>query len=220
MVQEFTQEMKNATHEVLREVHTALPGKIISFNPDKCEADVLPYGKFKLPDGSQLDYPQINGVPVYVMQGSGQTATFAYPIKPGDECLLLFSEQALDTWRTQAESDTDLKFDLTNAVALVGLFSQPNPLVKEACDDDAVIIEKDGERIRLKKGEICIQDTAGQSITLTPDAVTLTVNSLAIQASGAVTVQAAGSATVQASGNVEVNAGGNVAIKGAAIDLN
>jgi len=196
MIQEFTQEIKDHMHDVLREVHTSIPGKIVTFDPADCTATVQPFGKFKKPDGSKLDYPQINEVPVYVMQGSGQTATVAHPINPDDECLILFSEQALDTWRTKAESDTDLCFDLTNAAALVGLFSKPNPLVKEACADNSIIIEKDGERVRLKKGETYIRDTAGQSIIMTPDAVTIIANKVNVQTSGGATVTAAGNVTV------------------------
>jgi len=137
---------------------------------------VQPFGKFAKPDGSRLDYPQVHEVPVYVMQGGGQTATFVYPINPGDECILFFSEQALDAWRERAESDTDLRFDLTNAMTIVGFFARPNPLVREACADNSIIIEKDGERIRLKKGETYVRDTAGQSLTFVPERVAVEAN--------------------------------------------
>jgi hypothetical protein len=202
--QEVMQELKLLMADTIRGVHTMIPGKVVTFDPDKCEADILPCGKFKKPDGEFMDFPRINGVPVYFPQGAGQTATIVYPVKAGDECMLIFSEQALDTWRTGAASDTDLRFDLTNAAAIVGLFSRVNPLVKEACDDNALIIEKDGERVRLKKGETYIRDTAGQSITMTPAQTTMIVNNL----------------VVQSSGNVTIAAGGNVAITGARIDLN
>lgn len=196
MMQLFTQEMKNLISDMISDVHTAIPGRITSFDPEKCEASILPYGKFRKPDGELIDYPKISGVPVYFPQGAGQTATIVYPVKPEDECLLLFSEQALDTWQTGAESDTDLRFDLSNAVAIVGLFSKPNALVKEACDDDSLIVEKDGERVRLKKGETYIRDTAGQSITMTPDATTMIVNNLIVTSKGEVSITAAGTMTL------------------------
>ena len=152
MLQEFTQELKNVVLDILRGVHTVIMGKIVTYDPDKNLASILPDGKFKKPDGSMMDYPKLNKVPVYIMQGSEQTATFVYPIKKDDECIILFSEQALDTWLTKAKSDTDLKFDLSNAVAVVGMFAKPNPLIKEACKDNSIIIEKDGERVRLHDG--------------------------------------------------------------------
>jgi hypothetical protein len=164
-LQEFTQEMKSFVYDMIRDIHTAMPGKIVAFNPDKCEADVLPFGKWKKPDGGMLDYPKIPGVSVYFPQGTGQTASIVYPVKPGDECILLFSEQALDTWRTGATSDTDLRFDLQNAIALVGLFSKPNALAKEACDSGAIIIDRSGTRIALTDRDIAL--TAGGNISLT-----------------------------------------------------
>jgi len=205
-MQEFTQEIKNMMLDRLRDVHTILPGKIVTFDPDKCEASILPYGKYKKPDGSMMDFPQLNEVPVYVMQGSEQTATVVYPVKPDDECLVLFTEQTLETWRTGAESHTDLRFDLSNATAIIGMFSKPNALIKEACDDDSLIIEKDGERLRLKKGETYIRDTAGQSITLTPDKTTMIVNNLVIMTGGNIDITAGGNITTTASGNIKETA--------------
>ena len=199
MIQEFTQEIKDHVHDILSEIHTTIPGKIVAFDPDDCTATIQPFGFFKKPDGSKLAYPQLNDVPVHTMQGSGQTATFAMPIRPGDDCLIFFAEQALDTWRTKAESDTELHFDLTNASALVGLFSTPNRLIREACADDAIIIEKDGARIRLKKGEASIRDNAGQSITLTPTEVSIVANSVNVQTSGSATVTAAGDVSLTGS---------------------
>ena len=164
-MQEFTQEMKNLMSDTIRDVHTALPGKIVSFDPAKCEATVLPSGKFKKPDGSMMDFPQIFGVPIMFLQSAGQTATIAYPVRANDQCSIFFAEQALDTWKTDSESDTDLRFDLTNAFAVVGLFAKANPLVQEACDNDALIVEKDGERVLLKNGTINIQCSGSVSIS-------------------------------------------------------
>ena len=214
MLQEFTQGIKDRMQDMLRDAHTAIPGRIVSFDADKCEASILPYGKYKKPDGSMMDYPQLNEVPIYVMQGSGQTASVVFPIKSGDECVILFSEQALDGWRKKSESGTDLRFDLSNAVAVVGLFSKPNPLVKEACADNSLIIEKDGERVRLKKGESYIRDTAGQSITLTPEAITIVANNAVVNVGGNAKVDVSGNASLQTGGSVSVNAGGNMSIVG------
>jgi len=150
MMQEFTQELKNLMHDTIRDLHTATPGKITAFDPDKCEASVLPYARFKKPDGTMMDFPSISRAPVFFMQGASQGATIVYPVKSGDECLILYSEQALDIWRVSAEkTPTDLRFDLTNAIVIVGLFSRANPLVKEAISKDSVIIDRNGTRVML-----------------------------------------------------------------------
>ena len=52
-----------------------------------------------------------------------------FPIKPGDECCLCFSERAIDFWfamgGVQLPSEYRLH-DLSDAIARVGLNSQPN----------------------------------------------------------------------------------------------
>jgi hypothetical protein len=154
MIQEFTQQIKNTIRDCINGIHTAIPGKIIFFDPEKCEAAVLPYGKYTTPSGIVIDYPTLNGVPVLIPQYAAQTATIAFPIKPGDECLLLFCEQPLDGWRSGTKSTASLRFDLSSAVTLVGLFAKPNPLVKTACDEDALILEKGGSRITIRPKSI------------------------------------------------------------------
>jgi len=179
-LQEFTQELKNLILETIRGVHTAIPAKVVSYDPDKCEVDVLPFGKFRKPDGELLDYPQISGVPVYFVQARGRTVTIAYPINPGDECLLLFAEQALDIWKNGgAESDTELRFDLINAIALVGLFAKANPIAKRASDNESIIVQREETFVEIYDGkfetEIRNKDIAVSAYHLMVDGITDTL---------------------------------------------
>ena len=75
-----------------------MPGKIVSFDPSTGLATVLPIMKFRKPDGSTMEYPQITGVPVMFPQSMNQQATIAYPIKPDDGCIILVAEQSIDYW--------------------------------------------------------------------------------------------------------------------------
>ena len=93
---EFVEQVKQTVNTLLDQVHTCTPGKIVSFDPGSCQATVLPAMKIKKPDGKMMDYPQITGVPVLFPQSYGQGATIAFPVKPGDGCLIFFAEQALD----------------------------------------------------------------------------------------------------------------------------
>jgi hypothetical protein len=199
MISELANQAKKSIGEALVNVHTAIPGKIISFNKDKCEAVVLPYGKYQKPNGEFIDYPKINEVPVMIIQGNLQKSTMVHPVVPGDECLLVISEYTLDTWRTDTESENDLKFDLTNAVAIVGLFSKVNPLASEAVTKDAVIIEHNKNRVIFEgqnKIKVHLNGDTSQ-ITLTPEKISMT--------------------TV---GDIEIKANGNILIQGAFVDIN
>lgn len=159
MLQEFTQEIHNSAKEEVNNIHTAVPGEIVSFDASKCLATVQPKMKFKQKNGKTLDYPEIGEVPVVFLQTMKQEATIAMPIKAGDGCLIVFSEQSLDYWQHGQETDTDLKFDLTNAICIPGLFSKENSLIKEACDNNAIIVDVKGTRITVSKDNVKIKAT-------------------------------------------------------------
>lgn len=156
MYQEFTDKVKDIINDNIRCVHTAMPGKILTFDPDTCLATVLPTMKYKMPDGKTMPYPQITGVPVMILETMNQQATIAFPIKPGDGCTIVVAEQALDYWQYGQETDTDLAFDLTNAICIPGLFVQPNQIVKAACEQNAIIVDVKGTKITVKKNLVQI----------------------------------------------------------------
>ena len=151
---EFVEQVKKTTSAMLGQVHTCVPGKIISFDGATCQVTVLPAMKIKKPTGEMLAYPQITGVPVVFPQSSAQEVTIAYPVKAGDGCLILFSEQALDQFLYDRDTGTDLKFDLSNAVAIVGLFAQGNSVMAEATSSNAVLVDVSGTRITGKGGSV------------------------------------------------------------------
>lgn len=156
MMQEFVQEVNKSVQEVLNGVHTSMPGKIVSFDPSTGLATVLPVMKFRKPDGTTMEYPQITGVPVVFPQSMNQQATIAYPIKPDDGCIIIVAEQSIDYWMYGQETDTDLSFDLTDAICIPGLFVPANSVVKDSCEKNAIIMDVKGTRTTIKDGEVII----------------------------------------------------------------
>ena len=173
MIQKFVQQIKNTVQESLDGVHTCIPGEIVSFDAAKCTAIVKPKGKFKRPDGQKVDYPQIAQVPVHFQQSSSQESCICFPVKPGDGCLLLFSEQALDAWRSSGEDFPDLKHDLTNAIAIMGVCRQPNELMQEAQDKDAIIIRQKDSRAMLSNDEVLLKRNDEQLMQMKGGEITL-----------------------------------------------
>ena len=164
MIQKFVQQIKNTVQESLDGVHTCIPGEIVSFDAAKCTAIVKPTGKFKRPDGQKVAYPQIAQVPVHFQQSSSQESCICFPVKPGDGCLLLFSEQALDAWRSGGEDFPDLKHDLTNAIAIMGVCRQPNELMQKdsramLSNDEVLLKRNDDQFMQMKGGEITLQNS-------------------------------------------------------------
>lgn len=159
MIQEFVQAVHDSVRNELRWVHTAIPGTILSYDANTGLATVLPSMMFRKPDGSTIPYPQITGVPVVFQQSIGQQVTVAFPVQAGDGCLLIVSEQSIDYWLYGQETDTDLAFDLSNAICIPGLFNKANGVVKDAVAQNAVIVDVKGTRMTVKRGKVQIDAT-------------------------------------------------------------
>ena len=77
-------------------IHTAMPGQVVSYNPSTNRASVQPNGAYKSEDGRNIRYPIIHNVPIQFPMGQGGTAGITFPINAGDGCLLVFSETQND----------------------------------------------------------------------------------------------------------------------------
>lgn len=154
MLQEFIQEIENTVKAIVNDVHTALPGEIVSYDAMTGTATVSPIGKFVTSDNRILEYPKIAEVPVVFPYCSTAEAGIILPVKPGDSCIVIVSEVELDEWRSGAESDGPLRFDLTNAVVIPGLLKKGKELHQEAVDKDAVVVV--AKEVTLSVSKKCI----------------------------------------------------------------
>lgn len=141
MIQEFSQQVEETARAVVGEVHTALPGGIVSFDPGAGTATVKPAGKYVTSDGKALDYPTITEAPVVFPFCQSAGIGMAFPIKKKDDCLIIISEMELDAWRSGAESEGSLRFDLTSAMVIPGLLNGGAAIFEKACSRDAVVIQ-------------------------------------------------------------------------------
>lgn len=198
-------QLKQMIHDMIRDVHTCIPGEIKSFDASKCTGNIQPSGKFKKADGSYLDYPELSNVPVVFLQSMDQKATIAYPIKEGDGCLLFFSEQQLDYWKDGRTPKSDLRHGLSNAIALVGLVTDANSVMEDACNDDAIIIDREKTRVVVKDKEINVlidKESKDTEITATNDKVYVKRGGTEFEIQdGKVIVK---STTISVEGNLEV----------------
>ncbi|HCD8182453.1 TPA: Gp138 family membrane-puncturing spike protein [Enterobacter roggenkampii] len=110
-------------------LRVAMPGIIQSFDPSTVTCTVQPaiYGQKVGEDGSTGSeaIPILPDVPVVFPRGGGCTLTF--PVKPGDECLLVFSDRCIDFWWQNGgvqEAVDPRQHDLSDAFAIVGPQSQ------------------------------------------------------------------------------------------------
>lgn len=110
-------------------LRVAMPGIIQSFDPDTVTCTVQPaiYGQKVGEDGKATSeaIPILPDVPVVFPRGGGCTLTF--PVKAGDECLLVFSDRCIDFWWQNGgvqEAVDPRQHDLSDAFAIVGPQSQ------------------------------------------------------------------------------------------------
>lgn len=124
-------------NRILLQVNTAIPGEIVAFNPETqtCTAKAAIRGVTITDEGEAvyIDLPQILHVPVFFPYSTSSGFSVTYPVKPGDQCLLIFSQRSYDNWllygsiQNPSEPYSPRCHEYTDALALVGF--SPNPMV-------------------------------------------------------------------------------------------
>lgn len=136
-------------------IRVAMPGIIQSFDPDAVTCVVLPAVKGEETDSNgkrmPLDLPLLVDVPVIFPRGGGVTLTF--PVKAGDECLVVFADRCIDFWWQSGgvqEPVSERQHHLADGFAIVGPQSQAQKIsgistsaAQLRTDDGAAFIELD-----------------------------------------------------------------------------
>lgn len=139
-------------------IWTAMPGIIESFDPETMTAEVqiALQGKQLKPDGTTSDVTIsiLPDVPIVFPGGGDYILTF--PVKKGDECLVVFSSRCMDSWWQNGgvQPLAELRMhDLSDGFAFVGVRSQKK---KITVSTDAVELRNDANdvKVTLKSDEI------------------------------------------------------------------
>lgn len=160
-------------------IWTALPGIVQSFDAEALTAVVQPaiQGKVRQEDGtvSLVNMPLLLDCPVVFPHAGGASITF--PVKPGDECLVVFASRGIDYWwqsgGVQPPAETRMH-DLSDGFCIPGPWSQPKRIsawsgseVQVRSDDGAayVAVNPTSHQVTAKTDGAALVD-AGASITL------------------------------------------------------
>ena len=139
-------------------LHTALPAKVVSFDPAKQTVSLAIQIKMQLVDGSGADIPPLLDVPVSFPRGGGFAVTF--PLKAGDEGIAIFSERCIDGWWQNGSASTPLDFrlhDLSDAMFIPGICSVPKAIDGFFTDGLSMQTLDGGTYIRIVNGAIKIK---------------------------------------------------------------
>lgn len=110
----------------LSSVHTALPGKVVSYDSSKHRARVKPVIRMLMDNGVKIELPELLDVPVVFP--SAKSFDLEFPLDKDDGVLLIFQELDISEWKSGERiptAATSSRFNLDSAIAIPGLFSKP-----------------------------------------------------------------------------------------------
>lgn len=113
--------IRNSIYSILNNVHTCMPGIIVSYDASTNKAIVQPALNKNFVAG-EMEMPILENVPI-IFPSSGNF-NMSFPVNSGDYVLLLFSERSIDLWLNtggQVTPNDRRKFDLSDAIAIPGL---------------------------------------------------------------------------------------------------
>jgi hypothetical protein len=171
----------------INNMHTCLPGRIESYDYTTQKASIQPLLNKVYTNGDVVKMPILNNVQVMFPRAGGASLTF--PVVEGDTCLLVFSERSLDNWREPGgivSPEDPRKFDLSDAVAIVGLY--PFSEISPAQNNEDVLLTYKNSSITIKvTGELVVNTSSkvaiGNSTTELLDVLSQTLNLLATSVS-------------------------------------
>jgi hypothetical protein len=204
------EQQRTAIENELTNARVATPGIIISFDPVRQTASVQPAitENVQVGDGpaSAVSLPILTDVPVQFPRAGGYSLTF--PVKPGDECLLVFCDMCIDGWWQSGGVQDQMekrRHDLSDAMAILGITSVPQAVALYS--EESVMLRNED-----KTAFVEIQDNEDINVTTAAD-----VN---ITAAMNINISAAADVSIVAGGNMNLTAAGSMTLKAARIDMN
>ncbi|MGM7759743.1 Gp138 family membrane-puncturing spike protein [Yersinia enterocolitica] len=121
---ELAETLRTLQSSVSSQLRVSMPGIVQSFDADSVTCDIQ-IGIKGESGGESTNLSVLTNVPVVFPRGGGVTMTF--PIKTGDECLLVFGDRCIDFWHQSGdiqETVDERQHDLSDAFAIIGPQSQ------------------------------------------------------------------------------------------------
>ena len=139
----------NAIDARLMDVHTSLPGEVLSYDATKQVCSVQPCLQRVYVTGKKVKIPVINNVPVVHPRSGG--SIIHIPIKPGDQVLLIFAERSIDIWKSTGgcpDPEDSRKHHYSDAIAIPGFYPLSAPI--SVPDPTALTVLNGQARLEVK----------------------------------------------------------------------
>jgi len=192
---ELEELLREAIRAGLIETHTALPGRIESFDDATLRATVVAEISRQTQGGETVQIPPIEDVPVVFPGAGGYTLTF--PVAAGDKCLLVFSERDLAGWKMNGDElapPSSRRHAYSDAVAIMGLRTPGVPMAPAVLGSGAVLRSDDNQvRVEIVKGSgVLIATNEDVTLNATKKVVLIAGSDATITATGALALESTG----------------------------
>lgn len=210
-------------------IWTAIPAIIQDVNYTKFTVSVQPAIKGRIEDQNGdaqiVDLPLLTDVPIMLPNAGGWHLTF--PIKAGDECLVVFSARCIDAWWQNGGIQQAMERrmqDLSDGFAILAPYSQP--LAKE-CEggfsDSSVILRDDKKENYIEltnDGKLNILHQSDLDADTLGNADIYIKGNATIKVDGNVDTTIKGNATIKVDGNVDITVKGDITARANNVTLN
>lgn len=158
--QQIYEKLKNT---ILFNVHCCLICIVQSFNKETMTVDVQPVIREKYTDetgnGSYIDFPLLINVPVVFPCTGNSLITF--PIKQGDECIVIFSDLSFDNWFVNSgiQNPVELRrHDLSDGIAIFGIRSLPK--IIDGYEENKIVLKLGNSFIKVSDSSVEINSNS------------------------------------------------------------
>jgi len=179
---ELSEILRNSLDSLSASIRVMMPAKVIEYDETTQLAKVQPLFQDTFPGKTAQNLPELFDVPVVWMRVG--LAVIYLPLKAGDQVALLFSDMSLDLWQ-ESDGQTPLdpqdtrRHNLTDAVAVPGLYAPTNPIPTVDGDDVRIILFDSDGNVR---SQIYLSGSSGDVVVIAEDKVRLGAESASQQA--------------------------------------
>lgn len=168
LMPESRQIQENHDRTMENNLRVACPGIVRSFDATEqtVTVQIAIREKRLMSDGTEqwVEIPQLVDVPIVFPRAGGYAVTF--PIKEGDECLVIFGDMCIDAWWQSGGVQNQIdcrRHDLSDGFAVFAPWSQPRVLSNYSTDsvqlrneDGSAYVEISGSTINIRGGTVNI----------------------------------------------------------------
>ena len=146
-------------------LRVSIPGIVVAFDAVTQTVTVQPSLRENIRDENgnvtSVNLPLLVDVPIVFPRAGNFVLTL--PVAVGDECLVIFADFCIDAWYSNAGIQNQIekrRHDLSDGIAIIGLWSQPNKLVNYSTTTAQLRNEAGTDYIELKNAQINLVSTS------------------------------------------------------------